>query len=187
MPSIPHPLDMPKKRLKQTIHSLCSTLNVSQQQKNSLGLPLSSMNKQRSLKTSKYRTLFHNSKRTRSVYPSALPLQPQVGFIPHNLSIRNSTRRNPQTYLQNFNWLPPTKVNLGKKRREREKKTVQQTRLNGGKVLNVLSGCFRTGSPRPIRTFAPGQCIPATAIMQFRRNVYEYSTKKLRPSLPHAK
>ena len=43
---------------------------------------------------------------------------------------------------------------------------------------NVLSGRFRTGSTRPLRTFAPGQCIPAYAIMQFRRNVYEYSTKK---------
>ena len=42
---------------------------------------------------------------------------------------------------------------------------------------NVLNGRFRTGSPRPLRTFAPGQCIPASAIMQFRRNVYEYSTK----------
>ena len=52
---------------------------------------------------------------------------------------------------------------------------------------NVLSGRFRTGSPRPLLTFAPGQCIPASAIMQFRRNVYEYSTKKLCPSLPYAK
>ena len=49
MPPIPHPLDMPKKRLKQTIHSLCSPLNVPQQQNNSLGLSLSSMNKQCSL------------------------------------------------------------------------------------------------------------------------------------------
>ena len=61
------------------------------------------------LQPSKYRTLFHNSKRTRSVYPSALPPQPKVGFIPVNLSTRNSTRnstrRNLQTYLQNFNWL----------------------------------------------------------------------------------
>ena len=39
----------PTSRLKQTIHSLCSPLNVPQQQNNSLGLPLSSMNKQRSL------------------------------------------------------------------------------------------------------------------------------------------
>ena len=37
---------MPNKRLKQTIHSLCSPLNVPQQQNNLLGLPLSSMNKQ---------------------------------------------------------------------------------------------------------------------------------------------
>ena len=29
--------------------------------------------------------------------------------------------------------------------------------------------------------FAPGQCQPASAIMQFRRNVYEYSTKKTPP------
>ena len=42
---------------------------------------------------------------------------------------------------------------------------------------NVLSGRFRTGSTCPLRTFAPGQCIPTSAIMQFRRNVYEYSTK----------
>ena len=69
----------------------------------------------------------------------------------------------------------------------KSKKTVQQTRQNGGKVPNVLSGRFRTGSPRPLWTFAPGQCIPASAIMQFRRNVYEYSTKKLCPSLPYAK
>ena len=46
MPPIPHPLDMPKKRPKQTIHSLCSPLNVPKQQNNSLGC-LSSMNKQR--------------------------------------------------------------------------------------------------------------------------------------------
>ena len=32
---------------------------------------------------------------------------------------------------------------------------------------NVLSGRFRSGSPRPLRTFAPGQCIPDSAIMQF--------------------
>ena len=44
-------------------------------------------------------------------------------------------------------------------------------------MLNVLSGRFRTGSPRPLRTFAPGQCIPDSAIMQFRRHVYEYSMK----------
>ena len=49
MPPILHPLDMPKKRLKQTIHSLCSPINVPQQQNNLLGLPLSSTNKQRSL------------------------------------------------------------------------------------------------------------------------------------------
>ena len=67
MPPIPHPLDMPKKRLKQTIQSLCSPLNVPQQQNNSLCLSLSSMNKQRSLTT---RTSFQSSKRTRSVYPS---------------------------------------------------------------------------------------------------------------------
>ena len=44
---------------------------------------------------------------------------------------------------------------------------------------NVLNGRFCMGSPRPLQTFAPGQCIPASAIMQFRRNVYEYSTKNL--------
>ena len=37
-------------------------------------------------KPSKYRTLFHNSKITRSGYPSALPLLPKVGFIPVNPS-----------------------------------------------------------------------------------------------------
>ena len=42
---------------------------------------------------------------------------------------------------------------------------------------NVLCGRFRTGRTCPLRTFAPGQCIPASAIMQFRRNVYEYSMK----------
>ena len=47
--SIPHPLDMSKKIIKQTIHSLCSPLSVPHQQKNSLGIPLSSTNKQRSL------------------------------------------------------------------------------------------------------------------------------------------
>ena len=30
---------------------------------------------------------------------------------------------------------------------------------------NVLSGRLRTGSPRPLQTFAPGQCIPASAII----------------------
>ena len=46
---------------------------------------------------------------------------------------------------------------------------------------------FPHGQPTPSPDFAPGQCIPASAIMQFRRNVNEYSTKKLRPSLPYAK
>ena len=106
MPPIPHPLDMPKKILKQTIHSLCSPLSVPQQQNNSLGIPLTSMNKQRSLYNPlKYRTLFHNSKITLSVYSSALPLQPKLGFTPVNLSTQNHTCRNLPTYLQNFNWL----------------------------------------------------------------------------------
>ena len=30
---------------------------------------------------------------------------------------------------------------------------------------NMLSGCFRAGSLRPLRVFAQGQCIPASAIM----------------------
>ena len=69
---------------------------------------------------------------------------------------------------------------------------------------NVLSGFLCTSSTRPLwtfapgqciqpstimqfRTFAPGQCIQPSTIMQFRRNVYEYSMKKLHPSLPYAK
>ena len=39
----------PKKILKKTLHSLCSSLNVPKQQNISLGLPLSSTNKRRSL------------------------------------------------------------------------------------------------------------------------------------------
>ena len=35
----------------------------------------------------------------------------------------------------------------------------------------MLSGRFSTGSPRPLQTFAPGQCIPASAIMQFSMNI----------------
>ena len=34
---------------------------------------------------------------------------------------------------------------------------------------NLLRVRFCTGSPRPLGTFAPGQCIPAAAIMQFKR------------------
>ena len=39
---------------------------------------------------------------------------------------------------------------------------------------------FLHGQPTPsLRTFAPGRSVhTASAIMQFRRNIYEYSTKK---------
>ena len=43
--------------------------------------------------------MFHNSKRTRLVYPSALPLQPKVGFIPFNLSTSNSTQATLHTEI----------------------------------------------------------------------------------------
>ena len=46
-------------------------------------------------------------------------------------------------------------------------------------MQNVSSGLFRVCSTRPLWTFVPGQCIPPSTIMQFRRIVYEYSTKKL--------
>ena len=186
MPPIPHPLDMPKKRLQQTIHSLCSPLNVPQQQNNSLGLPLSSMNKQRSLTTLKYRTLFHNSKRTRSVYPSALPLQLKFGF---NQSTSPHATLHAEIYKPTFKTLTGSSSvsESWKETTRNSKENSSANAVNGGKVPNVLSGRFRPGSPRPLQTFAPGQCIPASAIMQFRRNVYEYSTKKLRPSLPYAK
>ena len=47
---------------------------------------------------------------------------------------------------------------------------------------------FAHGQPTPSPDFrARSVHTPASAIMQFRRNVYEYSTKKLRPSLPYAK
>ena len=120
------------------------------------------------LQPSKWQHFFHNSKRTHSVYPSALPLQPKVGFILVNLSTRNSTRRNLPTYLQNFNWL------------------LKHQRIFG-KVHNVVSGSFCVCNTHPLRTFAPDQCIPLSTIMQFRRNVYEYSMKKLRLSLQYAK
>ena len=45
-------------------------------------------------------------------------------------------------------------------------------------MQNVADGRFRAGSTRPLHTFAPSQCILPSTIMQFRRNVYEYSTGK---------
>ena len=111
------------------------------------------------LQPSKYRPLFHNSKRTRSVYPSALPLQPKAGFIPVNLSTSNSTCRNLQIYLQNFNWLL--------QRQETTRKSKENSSANAVKwrqSAKRLSGRFRTGSPHPLRTFATDQCIPASAI-----------------------
>ena len=63
---------------------------------------------------------------------------------------------------------------------------------------NVLSGRFRTGRPEPyaraLSELSPGRPEPspnfrarsvhtvASAIMQFRRNVFEYSTKKTPPN-----
>ena len=130
MPPIPHPLDKPKKIIKQTIHLLCSpqmfhnskttclvyplalrTNKVNLQPSIILSLfhnskttrlvyPLALRTNNVHLQPSIFLSLFHNSKITHSVYPSALPLQSKVGFIPVNLSTRNRTRRNLQTYLQ---------------------------------------------------------------------------------------
>ena len=91
-----HPLDI-RKDYKQFIK-----LWVPQQQNNSLGLPLNSTNKQRSLYNPLNVELCSTTAKQLAVYPSALPLQPKVGFIPVNLSTRN---RNLPTHLQNFNWL----------------------------------------------------------------------------------
>ena len=100
-----HPLDM-KKRLKQTIHSLCSPLNVPQQQNNSLGLPLSSMNKQRSLSNPLNVELCSTTAKelaqfTFQLYHYNLKLALYHSTSPH-ATLHAEIKR---TYVQNFYWL----------------------------------------------------------------------------------
>ena len=160
---------MPRHAKEKTIHSLRCPLNVPQQQNNSLGLPLALWSNNVHLQPSQYRTLFHNRKRTRSISPHAT-LHAEI-YQPTFKTITGS-------FNDSESW---------KETMRKGKRNSSANAVNGGKVPNVLSGRFRKGSPRPRWTFAPGLCIPASAIMQFRRNVYEYSTKKLSPSLPYAK
>ena len=109
------------------------------------------------------------------------------------LALYQSTSPHPtlqaEIYKPTFKTLTGSSSNSEswKETTRKSKENSSANAVNGGKVPNVLSGRFRTGTPRPLWTFAPGQCIPDSAIMQFRRNVYEYSTEKLRPSLPYAK
>ena len=184
MPPIPHPIDMPK---KTTIHSLCSPLNVPQQQNNSLGLPLSSTNKQRSL----YNPLNVELSSTTAKQLALFTLQ----LYHHSLKLALYQSTSPHATLHAEIYQPTFKTLTGssnvskswKETTKKSKETVLPVRYNGSKVQNVASGDFHVGSTRPRRTFVPGQCMPPSTIMQFRRNVYEYSTKKLSLSLPYAK
>ena len=128
------------------------------------------------IQPSKCRTLFHNSKITRSVYPSVLPLQPKVGFIPVNLSIRNSTPRNLSIYLQNFNWLLQRQRIL-ERNDEKELRNSSSSAVKWQQSAKHGEWAFPRGQHTPLQTFTPGQCMPPSTIMQFRRNVYEYSAK----------
>ena len=184
MPPIPHPLDMPKKRLKQTIHSLCSPLNVPQQQNNSLGLPLSFMNYEQTTFTYNPLNIELSSTTAKELAQFTL----QLYHYSLKLALYQST--SPQAtlhatlhaeiYKPTFKTLTGSS-NVSESWKETTRNSKENSSANAVKWPNVLSGRFRTGSPRPLRTFAPGQCIPASAIMQFRRNVYEYSTKKTPP------
>ena len=118
MPPIPHPLDMPKKRLKQTIHSLCSPLNVPQQQNNSLGLPLSSTNKQRSLSNPLNVELCSTTAKelaqfTFQLYHYNLKLAFTIQPLHTQLYTQKSSNLRSKLLLA-----PPTSANLGKKRKK---------------------------------------------------------------------
>ena len=126
-----------------------------------------------------YRTLFHNSKTTRSVYPSALPRQRL------KLSLYQShATLHAEIYKPTLKTLTDSS-NVSESWKETTRKSKENSSANAVKWRQSAI-CVDWGSPCPLRTFAPDQCIPASAIMQLRRNVYEYSTKKLRPSFPYA-
>ena len=121
-----------------------------------------------------------------SVYPSALPLQLKVGFY-------QST--SPRATLHAEIYQPTFKTLTGSSNvRESWKETTRKSEENSSanvvkwqQSAEHVEWAFRACSTRPLRTFAPDQCIQLSTIAQFRRNVYEYSTKKLRLSLPYAK
>ena len=149
MPPIPHPVDMPKKRLKQTIHSLCSPLNVPQQQNNSLGLPLSSMNKQRSL----YNPLNVELCSTTAKELAWFTLQLYHYSL---LALYQST--SPHATLHAEIYQPTFKTLIGssnvseswEETMRKSKETVLQARYNGGKMQNGVSGRFHAGTTRPM-------------------------------------
>ena len=136
------------------------------------------------LRPSKYRTLFHNSKRTRSVYPHySLKLALYQSTSPH-------ATLHAEIYKPTFKTLTGSS-NTSESWKETTRKSKENSSTNAVKwrqSAKRVEWAFLHGQPTPsLWTFAPGQCVPASAIMQFRRNVYEYSTKKLRPSLPYAR
>ena len=138
---------------------------------------------------SKCQTLFHNSKITRSVCPSALPLPPKVGFLYQSTSPHATLHAtlHAEIYLPIFKTLTGS-TNFSEYRKETNRKStkrVQRTLYNCSKVYNLVSGHFCSCSTSPLWGFAPGH--PPSTIMQFRRIVYEYSMKKLRLSLHYAK
>ena len=115
------------------------------------------MNKQRSLTTPKYRTLFHNSKRTRSVYPTSLPLQPKVGFIPVNLSTRNSTHAtlHAEIYTSTFKTLTGSS-NVSESWKETTRKGKENSSANAVKwrqSAKRVEWAFPHGQPSPSPDF----------------------------------
>ena len=139
------------------------------------------------LQPSKYRTLFHNSKRTRSVYPSALPLQPLYQSTSPHATLHATLHA--EIYKPTFKTLTGSS-NVSESWKETTRKSKENSSANAVKwrqSAKCVEWAFPHGQPTPSPNFRASQCIPASAIMQFRRNIYEYSTKKLRPSLPYAK
>ena len=126
MPPIPHPLDMPKKRLKQTIHSLCSPLNVPQQQNNLLGLPLSSMNKQRSL----YNSL--NIELCSTTAKELAQFTLQLYHYSLNLALYQSTSLHAEIYKPTFKTLTGSS-NVSESWKETTRKSKENSSANAVK------------------------------------------------------
>ena len=154
--------------------------------------------------------MFHNSKTTRLVYHLALE-QTTFTYNPLNIELCSTTAKelaqftlqlyhyslklalyqstSPHATLHTEFYKPTFKTlsgssNVSESWKETTRKSKQNSSANVVKwrqSAKRVEWAFPHRQPCPLRTFAPVQCIPASAIMQFRRNVYEYSTKKTLP------
>ena len=163
---------MPKKRVKQTIHSICSPLNFPQQQNNSLSLPLSFTNKQRSLYNPLNVQVCSTAAKKSLSLPFRFTTQPKVGYC--YTSQPFYTQLYTPIYLQNCNWLLRRQLFLGKN--DEYRKEFSKCVKLAAKCKNMVSGHFRACSTCSLRTFTLGQCVQPPTIMKFRRNVHKYST-----------